>query len=174
MFHLWMISHVTLGYISWKGKVKFSVSSRNIKPWSRTKWIGRSRIYGQIMAENSLWKLSRNYVESLGLRGSWALHTILNRMGLRSKRTEPSWRQQNLCCMIRIFLCTFGWRKQEHLCMYRSILLIEYLTIRLLKRLSQELHLRLAIWEYLVSWCTYMSQRRKGPSSILLGGRVYL
>ena len=53
------------------GKMKFLVSSRNIKPWSRTKPIGRSTLYGQIMAENSPRNNSRNYVENIGLRGIW-------------------------------------------------------------------------------------------------------
>ena len=83
-----MISHIRLGYISWKGKIIFSVSSTNINPWSRTKPIGISRLYGQIMAESSLRKNSRNSIESLGLRGSWALHTILNKMALRNERTN--------------------------------------------------------------------------------------
>ena len=37
-----------------KGKVKFSVISRNIKPWSRTRQIRRLRFYGQTMAASSL------------------------------------------------------------------------------------------------------------------------
>ena len=32
-----------------KGEIKYSVSSRNIKPSSRTKLIRRSRLYGQLM-----------------------------------------------------------------------------------------------------------------------------
>ena len=35
---------------SLKGKSEFSVSSRNIKTWSRIKMIGRSRLYRHIMA----------------------------------------------------------------------------------------------------------------------------
>ena len=31
--------------------MKYSISSRNTKPWSRTTLKGRSRIYGQIIAE---------------------------------------------------------------------------------------------------------------------------
>ena len=53
-----------------KGKVKFSVISRNIKPWSRTKPIGISRLCGHIMVENLPLNNSRKSVESLGLRES--------------------------------------------------------------------------------------------------------
>ena len=65
-----MISHVRLGYIYSKGKVKFSVSSRNINPWLRTKLIGRSRFYAPITAANSHKMNSRNSAESPRLRGS--------------------------------------------------------------------------------------------------------
>ena len=47
--------------------MKYSVSSRNINPWSRTKPKRRSRLYDQIMTENSPQKNSRNSTESLGI-----------------------------------------------------------------------------------------------------------
>ena len=166
LFPLHIISHVRLGYISWKGRMKYLISSRNTKSCSRTTLKGRSSLYGQIMAESSPQK-------SLGLRGSLALHTILNRMGLQNERTEPSWKQQNQCYMTRIFLWTFGRKQQGHLCMYKIVLLIEYMTTRIWKNISQERNQKSTILEYVAARCTYISQRRIGPSSILLGGRVY-
>ena len=62
------LSHKTWMYFL-KGKMKYLVSSRNTKPWSRTKLKGRSRLCGQIMAENSPRNNSRNFAENMGLRG---------------------------------------------------------------------------------------------------------
>ena len=48
-----------------KGKIEVF---GNTKPWSRTTPKGRSRLYGQTMAENLPQKNSRNSAESMGLR----------------------------------------------------------------------------------------------------------
>ena len=154
--------------------MKYSVSSRNTNPWSNTKPIGILRLYSQIMAKNSPQNNSRNSVESLGLRGSWALHIILSRMGLQNEITRPKWKWRKKCYITRIFLCTFGQRKQEQMCMYRTVLVIEYLTKRPSKMHFQEWNLKSAISGYLAAPYTYTSQRRKGPSLILRGRREYL
>ena len=56
---------------------------------------------------------SKSYVKNQGLRGSCPLLIIHNRMGLQNGRTEPSWKLQELCFMIKTFLCTFGMKLLE-------------------------------------------------------------
>ena len=46
-------------------KMRYSASSSNSKPWLKITLRGRSRLYSQIMAENSPQKNSSNFVESL-------------------------------------------------------------------------------------------------------------
>ena len=52
----------------------------------------KSRPFDQIMAENSHQMNSKSYAKNQGLRGSYLLHIIQNRMGLQKGRIEPSWK----------------------------------------------------------------------------------
>ena len=127
------------GYIYSKARMEYSVNSRNSKPWSRTILKIRSILYDQIMAENSHQMSSKSYAKTQGLRGSCPLHIIHNRMGLHKGRIELSWKLQEQCFMIKIFICISGWKPPERWCMYRTVLHIEYSRIRLLKKsLRQE------------------------------------
>ena len=92
------------GFNSWRTKMKFSAISRNSNPWSRTILKRRSRLYDNIMAEKSLQMNSKSYVKNRGLRGSWPLHIIHNRIGLQKGRIERSWKLQGKCFMINIFV----------------------------------------------------------------------
>ena len=56
------------------------------------------------------------------------------KMGLYKGRTELSWKLQELCFMIKIFLLVYGQRLPEQRCMYRTILHTEYLRIRHLNK----------------------------------------
>ena len=52
-----------------KGKSEVFSKFKDIKPWSRTKRIGISILFGKIMTNISEQKNSRNHVETMGLRG---------------------------------------------------------------------------------------------------------
>ena len=91
-----------------KNKDEYSASSRNSKPWLRTTLKRRSRPFDQIMAENSDQMNSKSYAKTWGLRGSYPLHIIHNRMGLQKGRIERSWKLQEKCFMIKIFPCIMG------------------------------------------------------------------
>ena len=89
------LNHVFLeihGFTSWRTKMKYSVSSRNSKPWSRSILKRRLILFDEIMAKNSLWMNSKSYVKNQGLRGIFPLLIIHNRMGLWNGRTELSWK----------------------------------------------------------------------------------
>ena len=74
------------------------------------------------MAWNSLQMSSKNYVKTQGLRGSCPPLIIHNRMGLHKGIIELSWKMQELCFMIKIFLCIFRRKLPEQQCMYRTVL----------------------------------------------------
>ena len=80
------------GYTLWRTKVKYSASSRNSKPWSRTTQKRRSRPFDQIMEDNSHQMNSKTYAKNKGLRGSYTLLIIHNRMGLQKGIIELSWK----------------------------------------------------------------------------------
>src|SRR5882757_5825985 len=102
------------------------------------------------MAENSLQMNSKSYAKNQGLRGSCPLLIIHNRMGLQNGKTELSWKLQDLCFMIKIFLCIFGLKLPEQRCMYKTILHIEYSRTRLLKKSSPARNQNSAISKYSV------------------------
>ena len=94
-------------------------------------------------------------------------------MGLQNRRTKLSWKQEELCFMIKIFLCIFGLKLPEQRCMYRTVLHIDYSKTRLLKKSSPIRNQKLAILEYLVVQCTYMFPKKRGQSYTLQGIRAY-
>ena len=80
---------------------------------------------------------SKSYAKNQGIRGSCPLLIIHNRMGLWNGRIELSWKLQELCFMIKIFLCIFEMKLPEQQCMYRTVLHIEFSRTRLLKKYSR-------------------------------------
>src|SRR5713226_40292 len=113
------------------------------------------------MAENSLQMNSRGYAKTQGLRGSCPLLIIHNRMGLQKGRIELSWKLQEQCFMIKIFLCIYGQKLLEQRCMYRTVLHTEYSRTRLLNKSSPTRNQKSAISKYFVVPCTYTFQKRK-------------
>ena len=67
----------------------------------------RSRPFDQIIAEKSHQMNSKTYAKNQGLRGSYPLHIIHNRLGLYKGILELSWKLQEKCFMIKIFLCIY-------------------------------------------------------------------
>ena len=156
-----MIILVRLGFTFFKEKIKYSTNSRNSKPWLRTTLKRRSRLFDKTMAENSLRMNSKSYARNRGLRGSCPLLIIHKRMGLRNGRIELSWKLQELCFMIKIFLCIFGQKLPEQRCMYRTVLHTEYSRTRLLKKYSLERSHKSAISEYSTILYTFTFQKRR-------------
>ena len=136
MFLLLMIFLERNGYTLWRTNKKYSTSSRNSKTWLRITQKRRLRNFDQVMAENSHQMNSKSYAKTHGLRGSFPLLTIHNRMGLQKSRIELSWKLREQCFMINIFLCIFGRKMPEQWCMYKTVLHIEYSRTRLLKKYS--------------------------------------
>ena len=161
MFLLLMIFLERHGFTLWRTKMKYSVSSRNSKPWSRTILKRRSRPVDQIMEDNSLRINSKSYAKNQGLRGICLLLIIHNRMGLRNGRIEPSWKLQEKCFMIKIFLCIFGLKLPEQRCMYRTVLHIEYSRTRLLKKSSPARNQKSTISDYSAVLYTYTFQKKR-------------
>ena len=96
---------------------------------------------------------SKNYANIQGIRGSYPLHIIYNRMGLQKGRIEQSWKLQGHCVMIKIFPCIYGQKLPGQPCMYRTVLHTEYLRTRLLKKSFLERNQKSSISEYLVLLC---------------------
>ena len=126
------------------------------------------------MADNSHQMNSNSYAKIQGLRGSYPLHIIHNKMGLQKGRIELSWKLQEQCFMIKIFPCIYGQRLPEQRCMYRIILHIEYLRTRRQKKYSLARNQKSTISEYLVVQCTYTFRKKRGKSQILQERKVYL
>ena len=101
------------------------------------------------------------YAKTRGLRGSCSLLTIHNRMGLQKGILEPSWKLQEQCFMIKIFLCIYGKKHLEQWCMYRTVLHTEYWRTRHLKKSFPIRNQKSSISEYLDIQCTYTFQKRK-------------
>ena len=108
------------------------------------------------------------------LRGSYPLHIIHNRMGLQKERRELSWKLQGKCFMIKIFPCIYGHKRLEQLCMYRTVLHIEYSRTRHLKKSFLARNQKSSILEYSVVQYTYTFRKKRGQSYILQERRVYL
>ena len=113
------------------------------------------------MVENSLQMNSKSYVKNQGLRGSCLLLIIYNIMGLQNKRIELSWKLQELCSMIKIYLCIFGRKLPEQRCMYKTVLHIDFSRTRLLKKSYPARNQKSAISEYSAILCTYTFQREE-------------
>ena len=126
------------------------------------------------MVENSLRMNSKSYAKNHGLRGICPLHIIHNRMGLRNGRIELSWKRQEQCFMIKIFLCIYGQKLLEQRCMYRIILHTEYLRTRHLNKSSPVRNQKSAISEYSAVLYTYTFRKKRGRREILQERRVYL
>ena len=59
-------------------------------------------------SDNSRQMNSKSYAKTQGLRRSYPLHIIHNRIGLQKGRIELSWKLQEQCFMIKIFPCIYG------------------------------------------------------------------
>ena len=119
------------------------------------------RPFDKILVENSHQMNSKSYANIQGLRGSYPLHIIRNKMGLQKGRIENSWKLQGLCFMIKIFPCIYEHKLPEKQCMYRTVLHTEYSRTRLLKNSSPARNYKLAISEYSVVHCTYIYQKKR-------------
>ena len=65
---------------------------------------GIQSLFNQIMAENSLQMNSKSYAKNQGLRWTCPLLIIHNRMVLQKGRIELSWKLQEQCLMIAVYV----------------------------------------------------------------------
>ena len=174
MFLLQMIILIRHGFIFLKSKDEVFSKFKEFKALIENHTEKNIKTFRQIMVENSLQMNSKSYVKNQGLRGSCPLLTIHNRMGLQKGRIEPSWKLQEQCFMIKIFLCIYGQKQLEQQCMYRIVIHIEYSRTRILNNSSLARNQKSAISEYSVVPCTYIFQKRREQNQILQERRAYL